>query len=63
VLHLKRVAGADDLHVAVEEGAEAQLASFAFAFARANTGNRMAARMAMIAVTTRSSIRVKPLTS
>ena len=33
----------------------------AFSRAWAKTGNRMAARIAMMAMTTRSSIRVKPL--
>lgn len=32
---------------------------FADSFAWANTGNRIAARIAMIAITTKSSIRVK----
>ena len=35
------------------------LACLAFSRALANTGNRIAAKMAMIAITTRSSIRVK----
>jgi hypothetical protein len=35
--------------------------AFAAAFAWAKTGNRMAARIAIIAITTKSSIRVKPL--
>jgi len=38
----------------------AQLACRAFSLARANTGNRMAARIAMMAMTTSSSISVKP---
>src|SRR2546426_1028590 len=37
-----------------------QLAERAFSRAWANTGKRIAARMAMIAITTSSSIRVKP---
>jgi hypothetical protein len=32
----------------------------AFSRARANTGNRMAAKMAIMAMTTSNSIRVKP---
>lgn len=39
---------------------ETQVVFFAASFARANTGNRIAARMAIIAMTTRSSIRVNP---
>jgi len=38
-----------------------QLAVRAFSRARANTGKRIAARMAMIAITTNSSMSVKPL--
>ncbi len=38
-----------------------QDAARAFSRAFAKTGNRMAARIAMIAMTTSSSIRVKPL--
>src|SRR6478672_8269684 len=37
-----------------------QLARRAFSRALANTGNRIAARMAIMAMTTKSSIRVKP---
>src|SRR6266542_3079141 len=39
---------------------ERQALCRAFSRACANTGNRIAARIAMIAITTRSSIRVKP---
>src|SRR5438552_1929780 len=39
---------------------ERQAAERAFSRAWAKTGNRIAARMAMIAITTRSSISVKP---
>ena len=39
---------------------EIETVFFAASFAWANTGNRIAARIAMIAITTRSSIRVKP---
>src|SRR5437660_8548270 len=39
---------------------ERQVVCRAFSRACANTGNRIAARMAMIAMTTSSSIRVKP---
>src|SRR5687768_9352007 len=39
---------------------ERQLVMRAFSRACANTGKRMAASMAMIAITTSSSIRVKP---
>ena len=38
-----------------------QVFCMAFARARAKTGKRIAARIAMIAITTNSSIRVKPL--
>ena len=38
-----------------------QLARLAFSLARANTGNRMAANIEMIAMTTKSSINVNPL--
>jgi len=38
-----------------------QLVWRAFSRAFANTGNRIAAKMAMIAITTNNSIRVKPL--
>src|SRR5688572_14585739 len=38
-----------------------QLERRAFSRARENTGNRMAARRAIMAITTRSSIRVNPL--
>jgi hypothetical protein len=37
-----------------------QLARRAFSRARAKTGNKIAARMAMMAMTTKSSINVKP---
>ena len=37
-----------------------QLACLAFSRARAKTGNKMAARIAMIAITTSSSISVNP---
>jgi len=37
-----------------------QLAVLAFSRALANTGNRMAAKMAMIAITTSNSISVNP---
>jgi hypothetical protein len=38
-----------------------QLARRAFSLARANTGNRMAARIAIMAITTKSSINVNAL--
>jgi hypothetical protein len=38
-----------------------QLARRAFSRARAKTGNKMAAKMAMMAMTTKSSINVNPL--
>jgi len=38
-----------------------QVVFFADSLACAKTGNRIAAKIAMIAITTRSSIRVKPL--
>jgi hypothetical protein len=37
-----------------------QLAVLAFSLALANTGNRIAAKMAIMAITTSSSISVKP---
>jgi hypothetical protein len=39
---------------------ETQLMALALSFALASAGNNMAARMAMIAITTNSSISVKP---
>src|SRR5580698_226936 len=39
---------------------EVQLARYALRLAAANAGSSMAAKMAMIAMTTRSSMRVKP---
>jgi hypothetical protein len=38
-----------------------QLDRLAFSLARAKTGNRIAARIAIIAITTKSSMRVKAL--
>ena len=40
---------------------ERQLVLRAFSRARANTGKRIAAKMAIIAITTSSSIKVKPI--
>ena len=40
---------------------EVHLMALAFSLAMDNAGNSMPARMAMMAITTRSSIKVKPL--